>query len=313
MAVTRTPPPFGVYCPMVTFFKDDESVDYESITHHVHRLLQSGVSGIVIHGSNGEATHLLHEERAQIIRHVREVSCKEYPKNILIAGCSASSVYETILFIREAQEAGADYALILPPSYWSAAMSKPVLKNFYTQVASKSALPVIIYNFPGVTSGIELDSDFIIDVASTCPQVVGAKLTCGNLGKLQRLSAALPGDKFAPLAGKADFLLPGLVAGSHGVISALANVVPKLHVEVIRLYRAGHLEKAQEIQAKLSVADWALLKLGISGVKAASTKWFGYGNPRPRLPLPTADIESASPDLLNKLGVVVELEKQLPN
>lgn len=131
------------------------------------------------------------------------------------------------------------------------------------------------------------------------------------MGKLQRLSSSLPAAEFAPFAGKADFLLPGLVAGSNGVISALANVVPKLHVQVLQLYDAGELNKAQEIQAKLSVADWALSKMGISGVKAASTKWFGYGSPRPRKPLPKFEVTALQGDIGHALQAVVELENQL--
>ena len=123
------------------------------------------------------------------------------------------------------------------------------------QVAKKSALPIVIYTFPGVRSGIDLDSDIITEVAKEAPQIVGVKLTCGNLGKLQRLSATLDAESFAPLVGKGDFLLPGLVVGSHGAISALANVVPKLHIELVRLYQAGELAKAQEIQKA-----WELIK-----------------------------------------------------
>ncbi|KAB8228878.1 dihydrodipicolinate synthase family protein [Aspergillus alliaceus] len=184
------PPRYGVYSPMVTFFNEDESVEYKSITQHVERRLSSGVAGVVMHGSNGEAIHLLREELAQIICH-----CS------IIAGCSASSVHETLVNITEAQEAGAGYALVLRP------------------------------------------------------QIVGAKLTCGDLGKLQRLSASLPTTKFGPFARKADFLLPGLIVGSNGIVSALANLVPKLHIEAARLYKAGKLQGAQEIQWKLSVAD----------------------------------------------------------
>ncbi|KZF23873.1 aldolase [Xylona heveae TC161] len=305
------PPRYGVYTPMVTFFHENEDIDYDSITQHVQRLLGSGVAGLVVHGSNGEATHLLREERAQIIRHVRTVASKDYPEAVIIAGCSANSVRETLLNISEAEKAGANYALVLPPSYWSAAMSKPVIRGFYAEVASKSALPIVIYNFPGVTSNIDLDSDLIIDLARSYPQIVGVKLTCGNLGKLQRLSASFAASEFAPFAGKSDFLLPGLTAGSNGVIAALANVVPKVHVKAIQLYQSGEFEKAQEIQRKLSVADWALLKLGISGVKAASTKFFGYGSSQPRKPLPRAEVGAIQGEILDALQVMVDLEKQL--
>lgn len=172
---------------------------------------------------------------------------------------------------------------------------------------------MVIYNFPGVTANIDLDSDLIIDLAKTCPQIVGVKLTCGNTGKLQRVSATLPATRFAPFAGKADFLLPGLVVGSNGVISALANIVPKLHVHVLRLYEKGELKRAQEIQAKLSVADWALLKMGISGVKAANALWFGYGRSIVRKPLPRADPASIPSDIKLALQAVIDLEQQVPS
>lgn len=162
-----------------------------------------------------------------------------------------------------------------------------------------------------MTSGIDIDSDLILELANESPNIVGVKLTCGNLGKLQRVSASLDPERFAAFSGKADFMLPGLIAGSSGVISALANVVPRVHVEVIRLYTAGELEKARAIQAELSKADWALLKFGISGVKTACEKWFGYGSGTVRSPLPNMDVNKLSLGNIGALEAVVELEKSL--
>ncbi|KAJ4269867.1 hypothetical protein NW762_001536 [Fusarium torreyae] len=311
MTSTTKTPPFGVYVPVVNFFNQDESLNFDAIGQHVSRLLQSGVRGLVIHGSNGEATHLLSEERIQIIRHIKDLVSQSNSDAVIIAGCSANSVFETRRHIQAAHEAGADFALVLPPNYWSAAMSKPVIKNFYLEVAATSSLPIVIYNFPGVTSGIDIDSDLIIELANESSNIVGVKLTCGNLGKLQRVSAELAPERFAAFAGKADFMLPGLVAGSNGVISALANVVPRVHVEVARLYAAGELEKARAIQAELSKADWALLKFGISGVKTACQKWFGYGTGQVRSPLPNVDVEKLSGGSIASLETVVTLEKSL--
>ncbi|KAF5536650.1 aldolase [Fusarium mexicanum] len=304
-------PPFGVYTPVVTFFNDDESINYDAITQHVSRLLQAGVQGLVVHGSDGEATHLLSDERAQVIRHIRGLVSKLKSNAVIIAGCSANSVLKTTRHIQAASDGGADFALVLPPSYWSAAMNKHVIKAFYIGVASKSPLPVLIYNFPGVTSGIDVDSDLILELVNESPNIVGVKLTCGNVGKLQRISASVEPARFAAFAGKADFLLPGLVAGSHGVVSALANVVPRVHGEVIRLYTAGDLEKAKSIQAELSKADWALLKFGISGVKTACEKWFGYGNERVRSPLPNVDVSKLGEGDISAMESLVKMEKSL--
>ncbi|PYI00501.1 hypothetical protein BO78DRAFT_438541, partial [Aspergillus sclerotiicarbonarius CBS 121057] len=106
-------------------------------------------------------------------------------------------------------------------------------------------------------------------------------------------------------------LLPALTVGSNGVISALANLLPKVHVQVMGLHQSGEVQKAQEIQRKLSLADWALLKLGISGVKAATTRWFGYGNARPRRPLPEVGMDAIRGEGLGALEDVVCLAMEL--
>jgi 4-hydroxy-2-oxoglutarate aldolase len=180
------------------------------------------------------------------------------------------------------------------------------------KVASKTQLPIVIYNFPGVTAGIDLDSSLITTLAANNPSIVGCKLTCGNTGKLARIAASLPPSRFAPIAGKADFLLPGLVAGSAGVISALANVVPKVHVELIRLYQEGNLNRAREIQFRLASADQALLSLGLSGVKAAVVHYYRYGSVKVRSPLPEATPESFMESSIgDALDWVVQLENSL--
>jgi len=178
-------------------------------------------------------------------------------------------------------------------------------------VASKAELPILIYNFPGVTGGIDISSDSIIRLAQTSPNIIGCKLTCGNVGKLQRVSSALSTDSFSAFGGKSDFFLPALVAGSNGIIAALANIVPKLHVEVLRRYESGNLKAAQDLQSKLSHADWALTKVGIAGVKAIVSHHFGYGTGRGRRPLGNASITSLSSEVVNPIQEVVDLEKAL--
>lgn len=178
-------------------------------------------------------------------------------------------------------------------------------------MAAKSALPILIYNFPGVRGGIDITSDSIIRLAQADSKIIGCKLTCGNVGKLQRISSTLPAESFAAFGGKSDFFLPALVAGSNGIIAALANVVPKTHVELLRLWEKGDLKSAQALQSKLSQADWALSKVGIAGVKAVVSHHFGYGTGKGRRPLGIATIESLSQDVVSSILAVVEIEKKL--
>lgn len=133
-AVTK--PPFGVYTPLVTFFNEDESIDFESTKAHIKRMVEGGVTGLVLQGSNSEAPHLAHDERKTIIRTARATVEKlGFPQTKLIVGSGAPSVRETLAYIAEAKEAGADFSLVLPPSYWFAAMTPTVIEGFFSAVS----------------------------------------------------------------------------------------------------------------------------------------------------------------------------------
>ncbi|RFU32345.1 hypothetical protein B7463_g3959, partial [Scytalidium lignicola] len=287
MASQYSGPPRGVYAPVVAFFNEDETLDFSTLKQHISRLSKGGVAGLVIQGSNGEAPHLTHTERKQVISTAKE-TLKETGRSdaIIIAGCGAQSTRETVELCKEAAESGASFALVLSPSYWTGAMSKPTIKQFFLDVATASPIPILLYNFPAVTSGIDLDSDTIVSLALANPKIVGCKLTCGNTGKLHRISHdPLLDASFATFAGKSDFFLHGLVAGSNGVIAAAANLVPKVHVQLLKLYDEGKLKEAQEVQTLLSAADWVLVQLGVAGLKAALERYYGYGGGRSRRPL----------------------------
>lgn len=183
---------------------------------------------------------------------------------------------------------------------------------YCSQIAVESPIPILIYNFPAVTGGVDISSDLIRGLTNKhTGKVVGAKLTCGNLGKLQRLAYPALTGPFAVFAGKSDFFLPALVAGSNGVIAALANIVPKAHVKMLELYKAGDLEGAIELQTKLSHADWSLSKVGVAGVKAVIAEFFGYGSGRGRRPMGSFDISTLSTEARASLSAVVEIEKEL--
>ncbi|KAI1102513.1 aldolase [Jackrogersella minutella] len=307
-------PPRGIYTPVVAFFFEDETLDLETLKIHVTRLAEGGVAGLVIQGSNGEAPHLLHSERKEVISTAAAV-LKEKGRSdaVIIAGCGAQSTRETIQLCQEAREAGADYALVLSPSYWVGAMQPPTIQKFFTDVATASPIPILLYNFPAVTGGIDLDSDLIANLAAANPnKIVGCKLTCGNLGKLHRVAH----DKriktpFATFAGKSEFFLHGLVGGSHGLIGAAVNFVPKVHVKLLEQYDAGNIAAAQELQTQLSEVDWVLVRLGVSGLKAALGKYYNYGGGRSRRPLNPVQTSAFSGEKDTVLQQIVDLEKTL--
>ncbi|KAH8100139.1 dihydrodipicolinate synthetase [Cristinia sonorae] len=309
MANKSKPPPNGVYVPAVLFMDENEDLDIPSIQAHILRLAQGGVTGILVQGSNGEAQHLSHDERKLAIATTRQTLDQNGFKNVVvIAGTGGQSTRETKKLCADARDAGAEYALVLTPSTWPPQMTKPNIIRFHREVADASPIPTMIYNFPTVTAGIDLDSDTIATLAAH-PNIVGTKLSCGNVGKLQRLTSSLSSTEFATFPGKSDVFLQGLISGSAGVIGALPNVAPKAHIRLLNLFREGKLEEAVKLQALLGHADWQLGKIGsIAGIKAIVSKHFEYGKPFVRGPLAPQQLQDASMDKLEELIV---LEKSL--
>ena len=194
-------------CPAVTFFnRETDDLDLPSQSKFFSYLSTTGLAGLVILGTNAEAFLLTREERSTLIATAREAVGPDFP---IIAGVGSHSTKQVLEHISDATAAGADYVLVLPPAYFGKATSTAVIERFFADVAEKSPLPVVIYNFPGVCNGVDLDSDLIASLARRHEKIVGVKLTCGSVAKIVRLAAELPSDEGAVFGGQSDFLIGG--------------------------------------------------------------------------------------------------------
>ncbi|KAL1968462.1 hypothetical protein VTN77DRAFT_1991 [Rasamsonia byssochlamydoides] len=270
----RVPKP-GVWCPAVTLFNPDtDTLDLDSQRKYYAYLSRTGLAGLVILGTNAEAFLLTREERAQLIATAREAVGPDFP---LMAGVGAHSTKQTLELAADAAAAGANYLLVLPPAYFGKATTPAVVKRFFADVARKAPLPVVIYNFPGVTNGVDIDSETMTEIvrasAADSPDgvsnVVGVKLTCAQVGKITRLTGTFGPDEFAVYGGQSDFLLGGLAVGSAGCIAAFANVFPKTVSRIYELYKAGKVEEALALHRKAALAE-SPCKSGIATTKYAA-------------------------------------------
>jgi 4-hydroxy-2-oxoglutarate aldolase len=256
---------------------------------------------------------LSHEERKDAIRLTRATLDENGFQNVaVIAGTGAQSTRETIQLCVDAKEAGASHALVLTPSTWLPQMTVDNIIRFHRAVADASPIPTMVYNFPVVTAGLDLDSDTISALAKH-PNIVGTKLSCGNIGKLQRLTSTFKQSEFAVFAGKSDVLLQGLLSGSAGGICALVNVTPKIHAELFRLWKEGKIGEAMTLQAAMGHADWAAQKIGgIGGIKSVVSKAFGYGGSTVRGPLKPVEPDSLQGNkYFDTLQTLIAEEKKL--
>lgn len=277
----------GIYVPTVAFFTPQDTINEATTSLHATKLAQAGVTGLVVHGSNGEAVHLSHEERSLITRITRQaLDAAGFTHLPLIAGCGAQSTRETIQLCREAASAGASHVLVLPPAYYGSLLNTRLIINHFRLVADASPIPVLIYNFPGACAGLDLSSDVVLKL-SLHPNIAGVKLTCGNTGKLARIVAGTEETSFRTFGGSADFLVQTLSVGGHGVIAGLANLAPRACVEVMRLWTSGKHEQARKLQQVVARGDWVAIQGGFVSVKVGLQRYYGYaGEPRSPCAMP---------------------------
>ncbi len=300
----RAPRIGGVYPPVPTFFHEDESLDLETLRTHIARLREKGIANFVALGSNGEAVFLDLEERRAVIGAIREAAGAEAQ---ILAGAGGQSTRETVALCRLAAEAGADVALVLPPSHYGGKMGMAVQRAHFLAVADASPLPVMIYNMPANAAGIDLDAE-TVTALSVHPNIIGVKDSSGNVTKMAEIAAGAR-EGFTVLAGSAGFLLPAMIVGAKGAIAALANVAPRECLRLVELIERGDLAEARSLQARLIPVNTAVTSgYGVAGLKAALTFTAHYGG-EPRRPLaPLSESERvrlrsllASADLLNAM------------
>ncbi|MCX7975087.1 MAG: dihydrodipicolinate synthase family protein [Candidatus Aminicenantes bacterium] len=268
----------GIFAALTTPFMEGE-LALNKFIHNLNYYNQTSLAGYVVLGSTGEAVFLGEQEAFKIVSTARENLA---PGKKLIAGASRESVKETINFINQLAELGAEAALVKPPYYYKPKMTREALKTFFLTVADQAKIPIIIYHIPQNT-GLILDSELIIELALH-PQIIGMKDSSGNLATVGEVVPAVKSD-FCFLTGAGSILFPSLQMGACGAILAVATVIPEICCRLYNLFRQGQYEEALAWQIKIIPLNKALTQtLGIPAIKYALDLIGLYGG-EPRLPL----------------------------
>lgn len=268
----------GVLPPITTPFLDDQ-VDGAALRRNVERWIQTGISGVVALGTNGESAFLDDDESDRVIEVVREHT----PTPLLvIAGTARESTTGTIAATRRAAALGVDAVLVRTPSFFKSDMSSDVLVDHYRAVADASPVPVLLYNYAQVT-GVNLLPAAAARLSSH-PNIAGIKESGGDVAQVAALVDLTP-DDFRVVVGSAPSFYPSLCVGADGGILALACVVPDACVQLFRLVEAGRHPEAREFQRQLTpLARLVGSRFGVPGLKAAMDV-AGFVGGDPRLPL----------------------------
>jgi len=172
----------GIFPPITTPFYPDGEVYYKKIESNVERYSRTPVAGIVVQGSTGEAILLSDQERRDVLKAALAAAA---PNKVMIAGTGSESAHETLRLTEYAAELGYDAAMVRTPHYYKKQMLPANLLAFYRIVADRSALPIIIYNFPQAT-GYDVPAEVVIELAGH-PNIIGIKESSGNLDKVKQM------------------------------------------------------------------------------------------------------------------------------
>jgi len=273
----------GVYPPIATPFDGQGHLHTEALASNIHKWNQTGLSGYVVAGSNGEGVLLAHDELTTALSTARRAAPAS---KLIIAGTGRQSTGATITTTRAAADAGADAALVVTPFFYGPQMTGDALRRHFETLADASPIPIIIYNVPKFTH-LNLAPATVARL-SAHEKIVAIKDSAGNIGQIIDLIRLCPPD-FDILVGNGPAYLSGLQAGASGGILALANVAPRECVAIWDLARSGQFEKTMAIQQRLMPVGRAVTSgYGIAGLKAA-LDLLGYYGGDPRPPLLPAD------------------------
>lgn len=252
----------GVFVPVPTFFNDDESIDFETQVKHAKFLKDNGVSGITLLGSTGENVHLTAGERAEIVKTIYN-EVEGFP---IVAGVAQHCLSDAKDEIKRLADSGASYALVLPSSYFGAAITQDALVDWYTDVADFSPIPVLIYVYPGVTNGVNVAPSTIKTLAKH-PYIKGIKFSHNDVTAYSEVALDPEIKDFDCLTGLGHLFLPALSVGFKGTVDAIAGAFPKIYVSLYKAFESGDVHTAKALQLSIIRVEKIVAEFGVIGIK----------------------------------------------
>lgn len=271
---------------LVTPFKENDRINYDKLAQLIDFQIKEKSDALVVAGTTGEASTLSVEEHKELIKKSVEIANNRIP---VVAGTGSNETPLAIELSVQAQEAGASSLLIVTP-YYNKTNTQGLIKH-YEAIADAVDLPIILYNVPGRT-GLNIPMEAMIHLSHN-EKIVGVKEASGNITYAMEVKRLCAPD-FKLIAGNDDVILPLLAVGGTGVISVLANILPKETHDIVALFQSGDISASRALQLRLNGFVHSLfLDTNPIPVKTA-LNLLGWEVGHLRLPLYLMDAEKAA-------------------
>ena len=284
---------------LVTPFKDGK-VNYEKLGELIEWHIANKTDSIIVCGTTGESATMTDEERKTTIKFVVDKVNKRIP---VIAGSGSNNTAYSIELSKYCQEVGVDDLLIVTP-YYNKSTQDGLIKH-YTTIANSVDLPIILYNVPGRT-GVNIKPS-TVEKLSKIENIVAIKEASGDISQVAEI-ARLCGEDFTIYSGNDDQIVPILSLGGSGVISVLANVLPKETHDIVEKYLTGDVVESRKLQLGVNeLVSSLFIEVNPIPVKAAMNL---MGMEAGELRLPLTNISEQNLEILRnnmiKYGIKVD-------
>ncbi|CAM3647409.1 4-hydroxy-tetrahydrodipicolinate synthase [Erysipelothrix urinaevulpis] len=276
---------------IVTPFYEDGSIDYSALKNLIEFHIDNETDAIIIAGTTGETATLSDEEQLEIIR----FTVKEVNQRIpVIAGTGSNNTQHSLYLSQEAEKMGVDGLLIVTP-YYNKATQKGLIAHYQT-IHDQTSTPILLYNVPGRTN-VNIEPETVYEL-SKMERIVGLKEASGDFSQILKIRR-LCDDDFALYSGNDDQIVPFLALGGVGVISVLANILPKETHRMVEHYLEGNVIQAERMQTHYqALIDHLFIEPSPTAVKYVLAE-MGYIDNVLRLPL--LPLEETNVEIMNQL------------
>lgn len=244
----------GLICAMITPFDENQNINPKATCELIDYLINKGVSGLFILGTNGECHVLTDDEKVEFAKIVINHTNNRVP---VFVGTGGNSTREVINLSKRMEEIGASALSIITP-YFVPPTQKELIAH-YKDIAEAVNLPIMMYNMPGKT-GINIEPESVRELAKV-KNIVGIKDSSGKLDNMKAYLEVTKGEEFSVFSGSDSLILDILKAGGHGAVAATANFLAGIDIAIYDNFINGDLEAAQKAQDSIEELR-RILKLG---------------------------------------------------
>ncbi len=251
----------GAGVAIVTPFKDG-TVDFPSLGQLIDWQISQEIDAIVVCGTTGEASTLNDKEHIETVQYAVEKVNGRVP---VIAGAGSNDTAHAIYMSGELEALGVDGLLLVTP-YYNKCTQKGLIQH-YTNIADSVNIPIILYSVAGRT-GVNISPSTVFELAKH-PNIVGIKEASGNISQVVEIAKCIS-DDFTLYSGNDDMIVPLLSVGGLGVISTVANIIPKDTHTMVMKYLSGDTKDAGRLQLEMKhLIDAMFIEVNPIPVKAA--------------------------------------------